>query len=163
MQVDRPEMPAGYGLKAVTEGRLIDWGWVEESLESARSYWVVTASQEAVPHAVPVWGVWARGSLYFSTDLHSKKGSNIATNDRVVVHLESGDEPVILEGTARHLASVGRTDELDEAYRNKYGYPFVGNPIFRFVPEKVMAWSESDFPESATRWRIAEDDTSGVE
>ena len=39
--VERPSMPAGYGIKREADGQL-PWSWVEEQLVAARSYWVCT-------------------------------------------------------------------------------------------------------------------------
>jgi len=60
---------------------------------------------DGLPHAVPVWGVWVDGALYFGTDRRSRKARNLATNQGAVVHLESGDDAVILEGFAEEITS----------------------------------------------------------
>src|SRR4051794_40830493 len=94
---ERPGMPEGYGISRESDG-LLPWSWAEERLEASHNYWIVTASPDGRPHAMPVWGVWTGGALYFATSRASRKGRNLAANPRLVVHLESGDEAVILEG-----------------------------------------------------------------
>jgi general stress protein 26 len=149
---DRPQMPVGYGLKPLSEGRMIPWEDVIQSLTASHNYWVVTASSRGVPHAAPVWGIWQDGAFYFGSDPASRKGRNIAANPQVILHLESGDEVVIVEGTARLSQITELPEDLVERYLEKYGIDPSGSPTYRLDPSKVLAWSESDFPESATRW-----------
>lgn len=151
----RPDFPPGYGVKAADQGRLITWASVEAKLTDAHNYWLITASPRGRPHAVPLWGLWDEGSFFFSTDSLSRKAVNIAENDAVVVHLESGDEVVIVEGKARRATDADVLERLDGAYRQKYGFPLIGNPVYQVTVAVALAWSESDFVESATRWRFA--------
>lgn len=151
---DRPDLPAGYGIRPAGEGRLVAWAEVEGRLAAARNFWLVTASLRGRPHVAPVWGLWRQGAFYFGTDPASRKGRNLAANPSVVVHLESGDEVVIVEGRARRLDAEALEPGLDEAYHLKYGVPLAGNPVYRVEPTRAFAWTEADFPESATRWRF---------
>lgn len=43
MEPDRPDLPPGYGVKPVSEGRTIEWSEVEERLGSEHNYWIATA------------------------------------------------------------------------------------------------------------------------
>lgn len=152
--VSRPRMPASYGIRDAREGRgLLAWGHVIARMQAARNYWVVTAGAEGRPHAAPVWGLWQDGAFYFSTDPESRKGRNLAANPLVVIHLESGDDAVILEGLAGQFDDAARMPELDRAYFDKYGYHLLDNSVYRVQPSKVFAWFEADFPGSATRWK----------
>ena len=95
-------MPRLYGVPTDASGaELLPWTWAVEQLTSTRSYWVCTTRPDGRPHAAPVWGVWLDDAVWFSTAPSSVKGRNIARDPRVVVHLESGDETVILEGEAK--------------------------------------------------------------
>jgi nitroimidazol reductase NimA-like FMN-containing flavoprotein (pyridoxamine 5'-phosphate oxidase superfamily) len=76
----------------------LPWGWAEERLASSRNYWIATARAGGSPHAMPVWGVWIDDAVVFGTSARSRKGRNLTRDPRVVVHLESGDEVVVLEG-----------------------------------------------------------------
>lgn len=168
-EMDRPDMPAGYGIVEGLEGTL-PWAWAEARLADARNYWVATAGPDAVPHVAPVWGVWVHGAVWFGTDPDSAKGRNLVRDGRVVVHLESGDEAVILHGRAEFVAPVGLDgalrDALDEAYAAKYvdgetGEPLrltdgpEGSVICRVAPRRVLGWLEQDFLRSRTRWRFS--------
>ena len=148
-------MPSGYGISVDSDGQL-PWSWVEEQLTDRRSYWVCTTRADGRPHAIPVWAVWVDGVLLFSSDPTSTKGRNIAARPDVVVHLESGDEVVILEGRADPMDRA-RMSAFVEAYDAKYGYRVDTDNadfgLYQLEPERVLAWRETDFPTSATRFR----------
>jgi len=153
----RPEFPKGYGIKKAGAG-LLPWTYVDRRMAASRNYWIVTSRPDGRPHAMPVWGVWLGRKLYFSTDRNSRKSRNLQHNPSIAVHLESGDDVVILEGAAS-LAD-GRRDltAVDEAYLAKYGMRVVGfmptSVIYAFTPSVAFAWREKDFDVSATRWRL---------
>ena len=54
---------------------------------------------------MPAWGAWVDGALYFDGSPETRRGRNLAQNSSIVVHLESGDEVVILEGEAVYASS----------------------------------------------------------
>jgi predicted TIM-barrel fold metal-dependent hydrolase len=54
--VERPAM-AAYGVPDDLDG-VLPWSWADTRLSSSRNFWIVTASRDARPHAMPVWGVW---------------------------------------------------------------------------------------------------------
>lgn len=153
-RADRPGVPAGYGISE--EPPTASWADAEAKLEDARNYWLATARPEGGPHAMPVWGLWRDGAFWFSTDPASRKGRNLAANPEVVVHLESGDDAVVLEGRAERVTEIDA--ELSEAYHAKYGFRLEPGPafgIYRVRPRVAFTWAERDFPQSATRWRFA--------
>jgi pyridoxine/pyridoxamine 5'-phosphate oxidase len=132
---------------------MLDWSWAADRPEAAHNYWLCTSSAAAVPHARPVWAVWIADRLCFSTDPASPKGRNLARDPRVTLHLESGDEVVILEGVAERLP-----DELaapvQEAYVSKYAWEVTVDPSswYAFRPQRAYAWTEQRFPQTATRF-----------
>jgi pyridoxine/pyridoxamine 5'-phosphate oxidase len=144
----RPEFEPGYGISAEEEG-MLDWSWADERLAASRNYWIVTADADGEPAAAPVWGVWADGAVYFGTNPNSRKGRNIARDPRIVVHLESGDEVVILHGEAE---IVEVDDSVLDAYGTKYGYRPPGSRLFRLRPRRALAWLEADYSKTATRF-----------
>ena len=155
--VDRPDMPIGYGVSTHRKPKPLPWSWATERLEASRNYWIVTASPTGRPHAAPVWGVWVDDLLAWSTDPAARKARNLAANPEVVVHLESGDEAVILEGRVEHPAPSERelVKRLDRAYRKKYpGTGLEGGTIYLLRPRVALGWLETDFPATATRWRF---------
>ena len=152
--VSRPHMPE-YGLQDENEGRgLLPWSHVVENMTEAHNYWVSTVTPDKRAHATPVWGVWYQERFYFGSGLDSRKARNLEANPSIVVHLESGDEVVIIEGEARLLAEPELLPLLDELYFNKYAFHLEGSPTFVVTPSKVFAWTEADFPGTATRWAV---------
>ncbi len=127
-QISRPDMPAGYGLTPLTSPQdRIPWEQVEDQLREKRNYWVSSTRPNARPHAMPVWGVWLDGAVYFSTDPQSRKGRNLAANPEVVIHLESGDDVVILEGRVETVTDRAVLQQADQAYFAKYQFNLVGD------------------------------------
>jgi PPOX class probable F420-dependent enzyme len=128
---------------------MLDWSWAEERLAAARNYWIVTAGADGEPSAAPVWGVWADGAVWFGTNPKSRKGLNLERDPRVVVHLESGDEVVILRGAAE-VHDV--EDSVLDAYEAKYEYRPPSPRLYRVRPRRALAWLERDYPTTATRF-----------
>jgi hypothetical protein len=140
----RPSFP-GYGVPDDPDGMLA-WAWADERLAASRNYWVSTVG----PHASPVWGLWREEGLLFSCWATSRKARDLARDPRLVVHLESGDDVVIVEGTAHAVAATEA--DVDE-YARKYDYkPDPGEGWYRVAPGRVLAWREQDYPRSATRF-----------
>jgi hypothetical protein len=152
--ISRPVMP-GYGVPESNEGTL-PWSHVEARMTEAKNYWVATVGPDGQPHAVPVWGIWVDGGLYFGIGPRSSR--NIAANPLASIHLENGDQAVILEGRIRTLSNVDSafSKQLDDATAEKYDWrpsdegepPGEGTLMFR--PHTVYAWIS--FPSDATKW-----------
>ena len=158
-QTGRPQMPPSYGLQPSGDGAsLIPWSWVSERMAASRNYWICTTRPDGRPHVAPVWGVWLDEALYFGSDRQSRKAKNIAANPTVVIHLESGDEVVIIEGDAKLENTPDVLARLYEAYAAKYQINLAeagsDAPIFAVRPRVALAWVESDFPNTATRWQF---------
>src|SRR5262245_7574450 len=117
----RPSFAPDYGLVDAQSGAgLLPWRWVTERLANAHNYWIGSTRPDGRPHVAPVWGLWLAEAFFFSTDPHSRKGLNLAANPSIVVHLESGDEAVILEGRVVELHDAGRFAQFVDAYDEKY-------------------------------------------
>lgn len=152
----RPDMPQ-YGVMPDQLDGMLDWYWVDQQMRAARNYWICSTRPDGRPHSVPVWGVWVEGGIYFGSERNSVKARNIARDNRVALHLDSGDETVIFEGRAvEALVSPARLKKLNERYVEKYAI----NPeledsdglLLQLLPAKVMAWLEKDYPATATAW-----------
>jgi nitroimidazol reductase NimA-like FMN-containing flavoprotein (pyridoxamine 5'-phosphate oxidase superfamily) len=147
----------GYGVPGHDKG-MLRWPDVADQLAKARNYWVMTMRPDGRPHAVPVWGVWLDERLYFGTDRRSRKARNLASNPAMVIHLESGEEAVIVEGVAEEVTEAGRIAAIDKAYSPKYKMHLTDAPgelvIYALRPSVAFAWRERDFPRSSTRWRF---------
>ena len=152
----RPIMPALYGMGKANKGTM-KWADVEKKLATSRNYWICTTRADGRPHAMPVWGFYIDGNVFFGTGRETRKAKNIARNPNVVVHLESGDDAVILECvvTEQQLTDKALRKRINTLSRNKYKMPLMEIPesaLYRAKPKVVLAWREKDFPVSATRW-----------
>ncbi|GIW06671.1 MAG: pyridoxamine 5'-phosphate oxidase [Dehalococcoidia bacterium] len=159
---DRPRMPDGYGVPDTNDGAL-PWAWAIERLEAARNYWFSTTRPDGRPHAMPAWAVWLDGTLYFEGSPETRRARNIAANPEIVVHLESGDEVVILEGRARPAGKPdpALAEQLAAAFAKKYAASHDYRPtvnqwddggLWEFRPRVGFGWSA--FPTNVTRWRF---------
>ncbi len=147
----RPHFDPGYGISTAEEG-MLGWDWAEERLVAARNYWITTTRADGRPHAAPVWGVWLEGALLFGTNPRSVKGRNLARDPRVVAHLESGDEVVIVEGAVALMSDAPRLRELERVYGAKYAFDVKFPEAYELRPDYALAWTESDYPRTATRF-----------
>ena len=105
---------------------------------------------------MPVWGLWLDDVFYFRTSRDSRKGRNLAANPEIVVHLESGDDAVILEGTVYEVTDASILASFKEAYVPKYQWGVdLTDPhrvTYALKPRAAFTWQEKDFSDTATRW-----------
>jgi Pyridoxamine 5'-phosphate oxidase len=141
----------------------LPWRWATERLEAARTYWIATTRPDGRPHTRPVWGVWLANALYFSTG--SLAAGNLAAQPAITVHLESGEEVVIVEGVAEVAQGEELLQRVSALYDAKYQWddPDADDDVFYVVrPEIVFGWVEDStgqdggaaFHGTATRWRF---------
>lgn len=148
-------MPGGY-----LASKLLAWPWAEVRLAESRNYWITSVNPDGTPHARPVWGVWLGGRFYFSSG--SRIRSNLERGSAVSVNLESGDDCVILEGTAALVHDGSVAQRITAAYNEKYNWDIQAKPdeFFEVRPRVVFGWlcdgSGRDggalFSQTATRW-----------
>jgi general stress protein 26 len=156
-EASRPKFPGVYGIHTDDDG-LLDWSWAEERLVAARNYWITTVRPDSSPHAMPVWGLWHDDAFYFSSSLESRKARNLAANPALAVHLESGDEVVILEGSVEYEGDEELLRRLGEDYSRKYEFEVSftgGRPLMVLRPGVAYAWLEQEFPKTATRFAFS--------
>ncbi len=159
MLPSRPDLAPSYGVLPATQGAGLDlWSALSAQMAGSRNYWIATSDASGNPHATPIWGVWLADGLHFGLDPGSKKARNLAANPRAVIHLESGDNVVILECTVSPNREAQA--EILAAYRLKYGLPdaFSFDPILTATPRRAYSWREADLPGTATRFLEAEED-----
>jgi PPOX class probable F420-dependent enzyme len=141
------------------------WAQVAERLGAARTYWLGTVTPSGAPHAAPVWGAVHGGTLYLYTERRTAKARNLAANPRVVVHLESGEDVLIVHGTAADAgppaAVPGVVAALSAKYTQPEDQPFLpaSDPDFDVVyairPRTALAWRLDDWDGSQRRWAAA--------
>jgi hypothetical protein len=78
---------------------------------------------------------------------------NLAANPQVAVHLESGSEVLIMEGTVERISDPDHplANEIDDAYEAKYDMRH-GTPFWVLRPRVAFGWTE--YPTTVTRWEF---------
>lgn len=142
----------------------LPWRWATERLSRARTYWIATTRPEGLPHSRPVWGVWLDDIFYFSTG--SLAAQNLVANPAITVHLESGSEVVIIEGTASMVNDTVLVERVVSLYNQKYNWDMDPNnlpgPFYAVRPRVAFGWVSDEsgldqgsaFHGTATRWRF---------
>ena len=160
---DRPFMP-GYGVLPATEGSgLISWAEAERRLTVSHDYWCATVRPDGAPHAMPVWGVWLDGRLWFSSGLRSRKARSLAADPRCTLTTDDAQNPVVVEGVARQETGRPELERFVTAMNAKYGGGMtlefldpVVNGSYAVTPRRAFALTHDDFTGSPTRWTFAE-------
>jgi len=156
---DRPHMP-GYGVLPADEGSgLLSWAEAERRLTGSHDYWCATVRPDGRPHAMPVWGVWLDGRLWFSSSLASRKARNLSADPRCTVTTDDAQNPVVVEGTARQVVDRPALERFMAAMNDKYDGgmtlefldPTV-NGSYAVRPVRAFALTHDDFIGSPTRW-----------
>jgi len=141
---------------------MVSWPEVAARLAAARSYWLCTTMPSGAPHAAPVWGVVTGETLYLYSERSTVKARNLAADPRVVIHLESGEDVLIVRGVAEDLGVPGAAPAVVAALAAKYTRPEDQqylpdhDPDFDVVyalrPQSAMAWRLDDYSASQRRW-----------
>jgi len=138
------------------------WTEVADRLAEARTYWLGSTTASGAPHAAPVWGVVTGETLYLYSERSTVKARNLAADPRVVVHLESGEDVLIVRGVAEDLGPPAAVPSVVTALAAKYTRPQDqqylpdNDPDFDVVwairPRSAMAWQLDDYDASQRRW-----------
>ena len=140
----------------------ITWAEIAERLCAPRQYWLSTTNPSGGPHAAPVWGVVNEETLYFYSQRKTVRARNLAADPRAVVHLESGEDVLIVRGRLDDLGTPAEVPFFVAALAAKYTRPEdqqylpSNDPDFDVVyalrPQSAMAWRLDDFTASQRRW-----------
>ena len=100
--------------------------------------------------------------MYLYSERRTRKARNLAADPRLVVHLESGDDVVIVHGTAEDLGHPAQVPDVVAALAAKYTsqadqrYLPNADPDFDVVyairPRSAMVWRLDDYEASQRRW-----------
>ncbi len=136
---------------------MLPWSHAVDRLEAARYYWLATTRPDGRPHVTPLWGVWVDEALYMDGLPTTHWARNLAANPALSVHLDNGDNVVILEGEVEDLTTdPDLGSRIIDAWSSKYGRlqpDPAGSGIFRLRPRTARAWSNESL-EDGTRWRF---------
>ena len=156
-KITRPKFPKGY---ADNPASYVTWDWVAEQLTESKNYWLSSVRPNEHPHVVPRWGVFMDNKFYYDGSPETRHARNIVENPHVSLHLESGDQAVILEGISKpaNKPEPELANRLAEEYRRKYtqhGYSPELNQwdeggLYVFSPHQCIAWS--NFTQDPTKF-----------
>jgi len=114
------------------------------------------------PHAAPVWGAVCDQALYLYSERSTVKARNLARDPRVLIHLESGDDVLIVNGTAADIGEPASVPFVVAALAAKYTRPGDrqylpdADPAFDVVyavrAQSALAWRLDDYAGSQRRW-----------
>ena len=159
-RADRPRMPKEYGVPK-KGGELLAWSHVEGRLTEALVYWISTAGPGGTPRVRPLDGIYVDGTLYVGGSPETRWARDLVANPQVAVHLDGGQDVVILEGEAE-LLEHGVEPDLAEglAAASNAKYPqygmtadnYRGPGPFAIRPRLALAWTS--FPQDMTRFRF---------
>ncbi len=136
---------------------MLPWSWATERLERATIYWLATTGSDAAPHLNPIWGSWVDGRWYVEGG-PTRWQRNLRENPQMAIHIEFGDEVVIVEGTAvEHVAPPSDLADRILAGYAKYRPEYEATAdhwtqggLWELKPVKAFAWSS--FPSDMTRF-----------
>jgi hypothetical protein len=144
------------------QNRTMTWAEIAERLSAPRQYWLGTTAPSGAPHAAPVWGVVTEETLYFYSQRNTVKARNLAADPRAVIHLESGEDVLIVRGRLDDLGAPAGVRHVVAALSAKYTRPEdqqylpSNDPDFDVVyalrPQSAMAWRLHDYTASQRRW-----------
>ena len=158
----RPYMP-GYGIQPADAGSgLLSWAWAETKLLSSHDYWLGSSSPDGRPHLMPVWGIWMKDGLWFSSSAGSRKARNLLADGRCTAATDDALNPVVIEGVADLRGGADDRSAyltaMNAKYSVDYGLDFldgVANVLFRVLPHTAFGLLHDDFAGSPTRWTFA--------
>jgi len=147
-KITRPKFPKGYVDNPTSS---VTWEYVAAQLTEAKNYWLSSVRPNGKPHTVPRWGVFMDNKFYYDGSSETRHAQNIITNPNVSVHLESGDQAIILEGRSQpsDKPESDLAQRLAEEYRRKYTqHGYAPEPsqwdeggLYIFTPRQCLAWT----------------------
>jgi hypothetical protein len=164
------------------ESDTTSWDLARERLakpEHQRTSWLATTLPDGRPHLMPVITTWIDGAIHLVVGEGTRKGRNLAADDRCVVATSSTTLPsldIVIEGRAEPLTDDAAVRHVAEVYTQN-GWPLeaqgdkvdgpnaptAGPPpytVYRIIPSKAFGLpgmfgmdqlEQSELPKP-TRW-----------
>ena len=147
-KISRPKFPKGYADSPVA---YVDWSWVSSQMTEARNYWLCSVRPDGRPHVVPRWGAFIDNKFFYDGSPETRHAQNIMENSHVSLHLESGTQAVIMEGTskpadkpspefAKKLAAEISRKYADQGYSPEPNQWDEGG-LYVFTPRQCITWT----------------------
>src|SRR3954468_15141519 len=67
---------------------------------NSRTTWLCTVNEDGSPHVTAVGAIWVDGTFWFQTGSRTRKGRNVARDQRCSIALSIRDADVVIEGDA---------------------------------------------------------------
>lgn len=112
-------------------------------LRDEQNLWLATTRPDGRPHLTPIWFAYVDDRFYVCTSSKAVKVRNVRANPKASVSLESGNQPVIVEGEARVLGRPYPPSVAAEFVR-KFDWDLDSEPeydaLIEVTPTKWMRW-----------------------
>jgi PPOX class probable F420-dependent enzyme len=112
-------------------------------LGAEANIWLASVRPDGRPHLVPIWFVWSGGQIYLCMQAASVKARNIQHSPRVALALESGSDPLVIEGEAAVVARPW-PDSVVASFLAKYNWQITDDAEYDALiavrPRKWLAW-----------------------
>jgi hypothetical protein len=131
--------------------------------------WLATIDPDGAPHVTGIGALWVDGAFWFVTGESSRKGRNLARDQRCTLSLSTQEFDLTIEGTAPRITDPAVVARMAERYADDgwpatadesgthltapYSAPSAGGPpwaLYRITPRSAMALEIE--PSAATRW-----------
>jgi hypothetical protein len=140
---ERPDIERSYGIPEDAEG-MPSFDHVRDRMERCHTYWLTTVRPDGRSHAVPCLpGGSGAAEVHAVVELHTPDRTSHGIR-RSSSNTESGEDVMIIEGTAVQVTDPHRQRAIDDAYEAKYGIRH-GTPVWELSPAVMFAWTE--YPE----------------
>ena len=114
---------------------------------------------------MPVWGAVLRHDLYMFSERRTAKARHLAANPEVVVHLESAEDVVMVNGTLEDMGLPQAHADVLAALEAKYSSPqdirYLPSTdedfdvLWWLRPRRAMLWRLDSYDASQARWLAA--------
>jgi Pyridoxamine 5'-phosphate oxidase len=162
----------------------IDWSVIEDRLAQGvaqapgtggpdrHTSWLATINPDGSPHVTGVGAVWFEQSFWFETGEGTRKGRNLARDQRCTLSVATHEFDLVVEGVAEKITDPtrvtamaeqwnahgwpARVDDSGVALTADYSAPSAGPPpwsIYRLVALQATSVLTVE-PGGATRWRF---------
>ena len=164
---------------------LLDWTAIEDRLSAGVSQapgtggpnrhtcWLATINRDGSPHVTGLGAIWADGTFWFETGAGTRKGRNLARDQRCTLSVATRDFDLVVEGEAHRITDPTAVaemaarwvaagwpctvDESGSALTAPYSAPSAGPPpwsVYRITPIAATAQATVE-PGGATRWTFS--------
>jgi hypothetical protein len=110
--------------------------------------WVATASEDGMPHLVPLSFDWDGETMLLATPAESPTGRNLATTREVGLGLGDTRDVTMIEGIVEVLEIDDLPRDLGDRFAARTGFDprnlTTTYRWFRVTPRRVQAWREAD-------------------